>query len=90
MMSYLDNAYDVTNFFGCFEKFFAYTVFLPSFIVLRVILGFFCPPPLVQYRVRPDPIQNRVNLAEFFLRCHDIEIEANCVLISFIIEFIIK
>ena len=35
MTSYLDNAYDITNFFGCFEKFLAYTVFLPSFIVVR-------------------------------------------------------
>ena len=26
------------------------------------------------------------NLTQFFLRCHDIEIEANCVLISLIIE----
>ena len=35
MTSYSDNAYDVTNFFCSFEKFFAYTVFLPSFIVVR-------------------------------------------------------
>ena len=35
MRSYSDSAYDVTNFFGCFETFLAYTVFLPSFIVLR-------------------------------------------------------
>ena len=35
MISYSDNAYDVTNLFGCFEKFLADTVFLPSFIVVR-------------------------------------------------------
>ena len=35
MVSYSDNAYDVTKFFACFEKFLTYTVFLPSFIVAR-------------------------------------------------------
>ena len=30
-----DNAYDITNVFGCFEKFLTYTTFLPSFIVVR-------------------------------------------------------
>ena len=35
MTSYSDNAYDITNLFCCFEKFLAYTHFLPSFIVLR-------------------------------------------------------
>ena len=35
MTSYSDNAYDVTNFFGSFEKALAYTVFLTSFIVVR-------------------------------------------------------
>ena len=49
MTSYSDNAYDVTNFFGCFEKFLAYTVFLPSFIVVRhqmaeLTWGAFLPP----------------------------------------------
>ena len=56
MTSYLDNAYDVTNFFGCFEKFLAYAVFLPSFIVVRhqmaelTLRGSFLSP--IQYRVR--------------------------------------
>ena len=50
MMSYLDNAYDVTDF-CCFEKFLAYTLFSPSFIVVRhqiagLTLGEgFLPPP---------------------------------------------
>ena len=51
IMSYSDNAYDVTNFFGCFETFLAYSVFLASFIVLRHQLaeltwgkGAFCLP----------------------------------------------
>ena len=57
MKSYSDNAYDVTNFFGCFEKFLAYTIFLPSFIVVRHQMaeltwggGFFALP--VQNRVK--------------------------------------
>ena len=68
MTSYSDNAYDVTNFFGCFEKFLVYTVFLPSFIVLRYqngkvnLGGFFAP---IQYRVRPDPVQNRVKTLSY-------------------------
>ena len=50
MTPYSDNAYDVTNCFGCFEKFLAYTVFLPSFIVVRhqmaelTLGGDFLPP----------------------------------------------
>ena len=35
MTSYSDNAYDITNCFCCFEKFLAYTLFLPSFVVVR-------------------------------------------------------
>ena len=35
MTSYSDNAYDITNLFCCFENFLAYTLFLPSFIVVR-------------------------------------------------------
>ena len=66
MVSYSDNAYDVTNFCCCcFEQFLAYTLFLPSFIVVRhqkVELnwggGLFCPP--VHYRGIPDPVQNRI------------------------------
>ena len=34
MTSYSDNAYDVTNF-CCFEKFLAFALFPPSFIVVR-------------------------------------------------------
>ena len=52
MTSYSDNAYDVANFFGCFEKILDYTVFLPSFTVVRhqmaeLIWGLFAP---FQYR----------------------------------------
>ena len=48
--SYSDNAYDVTDFFCCFEKFLAYTVFLSSLIVLRhqmakLTWGAFLPRP---------------------------------------------
>ena len=52
MMSYSDNAYDVTNVFCCFEEFLAYTLFLQSFIIVRPQMaelnlggGLFCPPP---------------------------------------------
>ena len=35
MTSCSDNAYDLTNSFNCFEKFFAFTLFLSSFIIVR-------------------------------------------------------
>ena len=35
MTSYSHNAYDITYIFGCFAKFLAYNLFLPSFIVVR-------------------------------------------------------
>ena len=55
-------------FLGCFEKFLDYTVFLPSFIVVRhqmaeLTWGAFCPPPPIQYRGSLDPIQNRAEKA---------------------------
>ena len=64
---YTDNAYDITNFFCCFEKLLAYTLLLPSFIVVRhqmarVKLGGFLAPPPVHYRGIPDPVQNRVKV----------------------------
>ena len=56
MTSYSDNAYDVTNFFCCFETFVTYPLFLQSFIVVRRQMaelnwgegggGAFCPHPL--------------------------------------------
>ena len=64
MTSYSDNAYDGT-IFCCFEKFLAYTGFLPSFVVFRHQMaeltwgGAFLPSP-IQYRGSPDPVQNRV------------------------------
>ena len=35
MTSYSVNAYGVTDFFCCFRNFLGYTLFLPSFIVVR-------------------------------------------------------
>ena len=35
MTSHLDDSYDVTNDFCCFEKFLANALFLPSFIAVR-------------------------------------------------------
>ena len=52
-------------FFGCFAKFLAYTLFLPSFIVVRYQMvesnwaGFFAP--LVHNGGISDPVQNRVD-----------------------------
>ena len=63
-MSCLDNSYNVTNCFGCFEKFLAYTysfqVSLLSDTKWQSYAGgkaFLSP---IQYRGLPDPIQNRV------------------------------
>ena len=35
MTSYSENAYDLSNFFGRFEKFLACTLFIPSFVAVR-------------------------------------------------------
>ena len=64
MMSHSDNAYDFTTCF-CFEKFLAYTLFLPSFIVVRpqmAELNWEGRLPLVHYRGILDPVQNSVKL----------------------------
>ena len=66
MTSYSNNAYDITTLFCCFEKFLAYTLFLPNFIVVRHQMvelnqGAFLPPPPIHIRGIPDPVQNRVN-----------------------------
>ena len=62
--SYSDNGYNITNCFGCFEKFLAYTysfqVSLLSDTKWQSYPGgkaFLSP---IQYRGLPDPIQNRV------------------------------
>ena len=55
--------------FCCFEKFLDYTLFLPSFIVVRHQMaelnwgGFLSP---VHYRGIPDPVQNRVKKEHIF------------------------
>ena len=64
MISYSVNAYDVTNFVSCFEKFLAYTLFLLSFIVVRHQMaelnwGAFLSLS-VYYMGIPEPFQNRV------------------------------
>ena len=58
----------MTSLIFCFfEKFSAYTLFLPSFIVVRHQMvelnwgGAFLPPPPIHYRGIRDPVQNRVN-----------------------------
>ena len=65
MTSYSDNVYDVTIFFVFFLKFLAYTLSLPSFIVVRhqiVKLKWGASPP-VHYRGNPDPVQNRLKVS---------------------------
>ena len=62
-MSYLDNGYNITNCFGCFEKVLAYTYSFQVSLLSDTKWqsypeGLFCPP--IQYRGLPDPIQNRV------------------------------
>ena len=65
MRSYSDNAYDVTYFFYCcFEKFLTYTLFLPSFIVVRHQMAEFKLGAPVHYRGFPDPVQNRIKMAQ--------------------------
>ena len=50
MTSYSDNGYDVINSFCYFEKFLAYSLFIPSFIVVKCQIA----------EVSLDCIQNRV------------------------------
>ena len=65
MTSYSDNAYDITNCFCFFEKFLAYTLFLPSFVVVRcqmAELNWWGVAPLpTHYMGILDPVKNRVN-----------------------------
>ena len=68
MTSYSDSAYEITNLFCCFKKFLVYTLFLPSFIVVRHQMvelnwgGGLLAPPVVHKRGIPDPVQNRVKV----------------------------
>ena len=74
MTSYSDNGYDVTNYFCCFEKFMAYTLFLPGLIVVRRQMaeldleggggGFSVP---VHYMGIPDFVQNRVKSSNILI-----------------------
>ena len=63
MTSYSDNGFDVTDFFGCFEKFLAYAVFLPGFVVVRHQMAKLtwgvAPRPIY---LSPGPVQNRVKV----------------------------
>ena len=62
--SYLDNGYNVTSCFGCFEKCLAYTysfqVSLLSGTKWQSYPGGKAFLSSIQYRGLPDPIQNRV------------------------------
>ena len=60
---FLDNAYEATNS-CCFEKFLAYTLFLPNFIVVRHQTaelnlgegGLFCSPSIIRVSRTPSKI----------------------------------
>ena len=50
MMSYLNNGYDVMNFFAKFEKFLSHSIIIRSFITVgsqmpELDMGAFLPPP---------------------------------------------
>ena len=50
MTSYLDNGYDVMNYFANFEKFIPHSIIIPSFMTIRgkmpeLEFGFLPPPP---------------------------------------------
>ena len=70
--SYSDNSCGATNYFCFFLNFLAYSLFLVGFIVVRCQIadlewreGFFA---YVCYRGIPDPVQNRVNVLNFWTR----------------------
>ena len=51
MTSYLNNGYDVTNYFDKFEKFIPHSIIIPSFITIgsqmpELDRGAFLPPPI--------------------------------------------
>ena len=51
MMSYLNNGYDVMNYFAKFETFIPHSIIIPSFMAIGIQMpeldqgGFFAPPP---------------------------------------------
>ena len=50
MTSYLNNGYDVMNYFAKFEKFLPHSIIMPSFMAVgsqipELDWGIFCPPP---------------------------------------------
>ena len=50
MTSYLNNGYDVMNYFAKFEEFLPHSMIIPSFLIVRSQMpeldqGFFCPLP---------------------------------------------
>ena len=54
MTSYLNNGYDVMNYFAKFEKFLPHRIIILSFMIVRSQMselgrGAFCPPPHIKY-----------------------------------------
>ena len=54
MTSYLDNGFDVMNYFAKFEKFLSHSTIVPSFMSVRGEMPVKSPPP-----PPPPPIQFR-------------------------------
>ena len=53
MTSYLNNGYDVMNYFAKFEKFLPHSIIIPSFITVgsqmpELDRGLFAPPPHIK------------------------------------------
>ena len=52
MTSYLNNGYDVMNYFAKFDKFLPHSIIMPSFMTVESQMpeldwqGFFAPPPI--------------------------------------------
>ena len=57
MTSYLNNGYDVMNYFVKFEKFLSHSIIVPNFMAVgsqmpELDLGAFCPPPPPPYKLQ--------------------------------------
>ena len=67
MMSYLNNGYDVINYFAKFEKFLPHSITIPSFMTVGSKMpeldqgGFFAPPP--PYKLGSQNTQYKLGLS---------------------------
>ena len=66
MTSYLDNGYDVMNYFAKFEKFLPHSIIIPSFMTVgsqmpELDRGFFAPPPPYKVGSQNSPYKLGLN-----------------------------